>query len=192
MIKGKSEYLHIICLLLAPDSISQCHITMEGKIVDCDWGKNGEDEPALWDDWMMGDNQNDLEEVPVGLFEDWVQENAMNAVAGGNQNDSQEVPVELFDDWDLEDGMRAGTVRPKKDNQSKTKIAVPSFGCKEASSAKDHMNDEEDDDKSGRGAVLADQHNMSGEEKNSPEDRVVGLPRMKQVIHILSPPDCNY
>ena len=130
---------------------------MEGKIVDCDWGKNGEDEPALWDDWMMGDSENDLQEVPVGLFEDWDPENAMNAVAGGNQNDSQEVPVELFDDWDLEDEMRAGI------------HTVP-----------------KDDDKSVGGAVLADQHKMSGEEKNSPEVGVVGLPRMNEVMSTVS------
>ena len=116
MIKGNSKLLHIICLLLDPNYISQYCTTMEGKVVDCDWGKNGEDEPALWEDWMMGDNENDSQEVPMGLFDDWDPEIAMNAVAGGNQNDSQEGPMELFDDWDVEDEMRAGTVRPKKDH----------------------------------------------------------------------------
>ena len=50
---------------------------MEGKVVDCDWGKNGEDEPALWEDWMMGDNENDSQEVPMGLFDDWDPEKEM-------------------------------------------------------------------------------------------------------------------
>ena len=186
MIKGKSEYLHIICLLLAPDSISQCHITMEGKIVDCDWGKNGEDEPALWEDWMMGDNENDSQEVPMGLFDDWDPEIAMNAVAGGNQNDSQEVPVELFDDWDLEDDVRTAQDQTNvpNHNQRKKKNPVPASGCKEAS--RNHVNNDEDDDKSSGGAV----HKMSDEEQieeeNSPEGRVVGLPKMKEVMNTVN------
>ena len=158
---------------------------MEGKVVDCDWGKNGEDEPGLWDVWMVGDIENDSQEVPVSLFDDWDPGNAMNAVAGGDQNDSQEVPVELFDDWDLDNEMRAGIVRTAQDHQRKTKTPVPASGCKEASSSRHHMNDDEDDDKSSGGAVLGNDK-MSGEEKkeekNTLEGRVVGLPGMKEVM----------
>ena len=50
--------------------------------MDCNWGKNGENEPELWDDWMVGGSQ----EVPVEFFDNWDPEN--NKKAGGNENDS--------------------------------------------------------------------------------------------------------
>ena len=164
---------------------------MEEKVVDCDWGKNGEDEPALWDVWMVGEDENDSQQVPVGFFDNWDPETATNAVAGGNENDLEEVPVELFDDWDSEDDVRAGIVSTAQDqtsvpnhHQRKTKTPVPASGCKEA--LRDYMNEDEDDDKSSGGAVLGDQHTMSGEEKNEEknlqEGKVVGLPRMKEVM----------
>ena len=46
--------------------------TMESvnDVVDENWGKNGEDAPSLWVEWVMGDD-----EVPPEIFEDWEPEN---------------------------------------------------------------------------------------------------------------------
>ena len=135
--------------------------------MDANWGLNGEDELALWDDW---------EEVPLELFDDWM--------VGDNVNHPEEVPFELFDNWDPENEME-----PAQDQTSvpyhsdrMTKTPAPASGCKDGLSSKDNRNDDDDDDKSGGGTVIGGQTNSDDEEKSSPEGRVVGLPRIKEVM----------
>ena len=70
------------------DTFLQVHQDWLVMSVDAEWGKNGEDEPNLWRDWK--DSQDDYQDVPYDLFDDWDPEHEND---GNGQTADDEVMI---------------------------------------------------------------------------------------------------